>query len=346
MTNRTDIEVVISTRSKPDVFGASTVPFKFALVQVGIDTFVGASLDHILAADVVCALTPFWLDWAADYYAQRGEHSAYDRLSEKMVFCGFPFLDALKRIDRSSLYEKFDIPQNKNVILLLPITLENKPGAWAKFFKSSNPIYRTAALLYGIVTEGADLARYFPWISNGWHDDKLNESIRSFCDANNGWLIAKGRHKDPIRPSLLEIADQIVYDDQDYPATVLQLMSISAACIHFYSTAALELAYLGVPGICLDRPSPRFKEEQYPPLFHRLWRLNYEYSAYNWPGINLWLSLPQAFNSLQNTQLSHIKFDKDEQVKYLQKYVDAQYQAGQSNLSGKRILDSVTQLAI
>ncbi|MEM9773552.1 MAG: hypothetical protein AAF902_03150 [Chloroflexota bacterium] len=347
--SRTDILAAFATRKKYKTLGTTATNFRYITIQVGIDTFVGATLDELLASDLICVLSPFWLDWAADYYTRSGESRAREKLQEKMIFTGFPFIDGASQVKKLELRKKFGIPKNKNVVLLLPITLKNKRGAWSKFFSATSPVLRSAILVHGGLTESQNYRQYIPWITRGWHDDRLNHSIRAFCDANNGWLVAKGRLKDPVRPSLQKISDQFIYDDEDYPATILQLMSIASVCIHFYSTAALELAYLGVPGICIDRPSPVFPNQEWPPLFHQLWRLNQPNTAYNWPGVNSWLSLPDAFTQLASLKLAQIPIDHLEQTKYIQTYIDQEYQLSNSSgnqSSAKRILDSVTTLQV
>jgi hypothetical protein len=95
------------------------------------------------------------------------------------------------------------------------------------------------------------------------------------------------------------------------------LLSIADVCFHFYSFAALEAAYMGVFGITIDRPSPACAYDESEPAYHRLWRTHHDGSAFNFVGVNRWMSMPQALQELVDLKISELKIDQKNRSSYI-----------------------------
>src|SRR5262249_26370204 len=99
-------------------------------------------------------------------------------------------------------------------------------------------------------------------VAQGWDDRGVVRTLREFCDANGAALVVKARGKDPVPRYLVDVAaGRVIYDENDYPATILELMSVASLCVHFFSTVAYEAAYAGVPSVCVtaDADDPDFR---------------------------------------------------------------------------------------
>jgi len=336
------VNAVISIYPRHFYFSEPTPNCRFVTLQVGLDMFVNSGPDSLASSDLLCLYTPFWVDWAASYYtaSDQCDPQRFRRLLQgKVVYTGFPQLDVFAQIDPTTVRRRWGIPLEQPVVLLLPITLANKPGAWPRFFAARGHLRQTIELVIGGLLEDRNLiGQYRSWITSGWNDHSLTEALYRFCDHNGAYLIAKGRLKDPIRPHLLAAADKSLYDDAYYPATVLEAMSIADLCIHFYSTAALEACYAGVYGLCVHRPSPRVKARAEAPIYHQLWRTNWPGSAYNYKGVNRWMTIPQVITELPRMSLADFRLDPDARTEYLQEYVGP----ADGNAS-RRVLNAITK---
>jgi hypothetical protein len=336
------VDAVVSIHHKCFYFSEPTPTCRFVTLQHGLDSFKVASPTDLASSDLLCFYSLFWIDWAASYYAASGQcdPQRFRRFLEGKIVCsGFPQLDVLSHIDPAAVRHRWGIPLEQPVVLLLPITLANKPGAWSRLFAAHGRLPQTIHLVIGGVLEDWNLVgQYRNWITGGWNDHSLTEAIRRFCDHNRAYLIAKGRLKDPIRPHLLAVADKSLYDDSYYPATILEAMSIADLCIHFYSTAALEAAYAGVPGLCVHRPSPRIKGRAERPIYHQLWCTNWPGNAYNYEGVNRWMTIPQVITELPTMSLADFHVEPGARAEYLQKYVGP----ADGNAS-QRVLDAIIE---
>ncbi len=297
----------------------------FVTLQHGIDTFIEANAADLSSSDLLCLYAPFWAEWGARYYEANGKTDldySYDLISNKVVFAGFPQMDALEEIDPDEVRARFGIDAKRPVVLLLPITLANKGGAWPRFFEAGSQWKQFMQFLRAIRSEGWKFAvQYWFWALNGWNDKALTSSIVKFCQHNNAQLIAKGRGKDQMRPWLEKQADLAIYDEAYYPATILELLSIADVCIHFYSFASLEAADAGVFGISVDRPSPSVGFGKPAPAYHQLWRGKDEGSAFNFPGVNRWMDIPEMITKLPSLDIDAFEVDSAARSEYLQKYL-------------------------
>ncbi|MBN1230692.1 MAG: hypothetical protein JXA19_02375 [Anaerolineales bacterium] len=301
----------------------------FVTLQVGIDTFIqDKKLDTFFTSDLFCYQTEFWREWAARYFQVTGtgsQNEYFSRSEDAAFYSGSPLFEQFSDIDPVAVKRKWGIPQEKKVVLLLPVTLSNMGDYWSRFFNQGSFLQQYKHLFFGSRREASGmLYKYFFWPFRGWNDQKLNKTIREFCDRNNALLIVKGREKDPIRSSLVEVADKILVDQSFYPFTTLEALCIADLCIHFYSTASMEAAFSGIPAITIDRPSPfigkkgaAIQPEEYA---EKIWWNDGLPNAYNFPGVNKWMKLPDVFTQLPEMKLSELSVTNAEKDQYLEKY--------------------------
>lgn len=312
---------------------------KFITLQHGLDTFLESTPMDLMSSDEVIFYSKYWFDWACSYYAREGygsKQSIMAQLEPGVRFSGTPQLDVTLKLDDESLKSEFNIPRNKKVVLLLPINLTYWPGEWPKFFAAETKIEQVRRLLQGIIKEGLGFSRYFPWILKDWNDAGLIKSISEFCKRNNAFLIIKGRRKDPFREAVLKYADLALFDEDYYPSTTLKLMKVSDICIHFYSSAVFEAAQCNSFGVCVDRPN-------LPTSAHALWRRNEEGHVFNYPGVNMWQTMPEFIENFHSMDIEYMKVDAIAQKRFITKFLSRE------NVSGeilKDVLSSATPVVL
>lgn len=314
---------------------------KFITLQHGIDSFIETTPDELASSDLLCFYSPFWLDWAARLYEAKGlatYSGALAVLKPKVFFSGFPQMDALSGVDAQEVRRRHGIDPERPVVLLLPITLANKGGSWPRFFEAPTRKKQLSVLLRAARSNWRFVLAYALWLLAGINDLRLSRAIREFCDRNGAVLIAKGRLKDQLRPWLEDLADISLYDERVFPPTILELLSIADVCIHFYSFAALESAFVGTFGINIDRPSPAVDFGETPPVHHRLWRRAETGSAFNAPGVNLWMTIPEAIRKLPGMRLDQLRSDSQKRESYIERYLGFS-----DRESSHRVLDYVSE---
>ena len=161
-------------------------------------------------------------------------------------------------------------------------------------------------------------------------------AARLFCDRHGAALIVKARAKDPVPRYLARIADRVLYDDAYYPATILELLKVSALCLHFFSTVAYEAAYAGVPSICL---TPAGDDLGLPSLWQE-WFLNPDSGgSFNFPGVVYARALGEFLDGFASARLSDYPLDPVARAQYLEKFVGVD-----DGKSSDRVLDAVQSL--
>ncbi|MCW5877470.1 MAG: hypothetical protein KIS80_01210 [Anaerolineales bacterium] len=328
----------LAQRSAPDVvfslhprsrYGDAAWSTCFVTLHHGVDTFLRVSPENLLSSDWVCLQTPFWLQWGSEYFAAQGLGSAAEirqKLETKVSYTGTPRLDIATQMDAELIRQKYGIVDDKPVVLYFPINVAYWPGHWPAFFVSKGT-ERLKAFGRGLRDEGVGFLKYLPWLLFGWNDEALTRAVRRFCDKNNAFLVVKGRRKDPLRPASQDMADLAIYDEEFYPATIYELMSVAEVCIHSYSSAAFEMTVFDVFGICVDRPN-------LDDLSHKLWRTAHQGSVFNFEGVNQWTSIPQMIHGFGAKSLVDLRADAKSLKDYVRTYVDP----GDGS-SSERILD-------
>lgn len=328
----------LHTREKYKLLSAGPI---FVTLQHGIDSFIETDLEGLCNTDYLCLYSDFWIKWGAKYFHTKygiNEKSAYEQLSQKVIGTGFPQMDGLRGIDPVAVRAKYGVDEGSRVVLYLPITLGNISGTWPRFFEGTHVLGRIKTFWRAVRKDKAFFRQYLPWLLHGWNDKKLTEAVKAFAHNNGAVLIAKARKKDPLRPWLKESADLAVYDETDYPSTTLELLSIADVCVHFYSFAALESAYCEVFGITVDRPSPTADVGQKPPPHHVLWRKAEPGTAFNFPKVNAWMTIPEVIRELPGAAIDDFRIDAEARQAYIATYLGAS-----NEKASKRILDLVSK---
>ncbi len=306
-------DAIISLHPRSSYFERGTDVPIFITLQHSVDTFVEATPQELASSDHLCLFTPYWLEYATQYYELAGVANANEvetALADKVTYTGFAQMDAFANIDPAEVRRRWGIDAEQPVLLLLPLDLAGWPGAWPPFFAATSALKQWRALLRG----GAQfVGKYWQWAIKGWNDRSLTNAIAQFCKKNNAFLLVKGREKDPLRSVLLEKADKAFYDDSHYPPTIFEAIAIASLCVLFYSTAAQEAAYAGVPSICVDRPNKDLVK-------HKLWRRKEAGGPYNYSGVVDWMTIPQMITELPRRSLADFKIDAQARQDYLLKY--------------------------
>ncbi len=335
----TSAKAVFSLHSRSR-YKVATTKAMFITLQHGIDTFAEVDLESLCNTDKLCLYSAFWLDWGASYYAEvRGvdKARATSLLQQKVALTGFPQMDNVDQAEPKEIRKKYGLAADQKLVLYLPITLGNINGLWPRFFAADTLFQRIQAFWQATLKYGDFGRTYIRWLLSGWNDRKLAGAIRAFAKNNDAVLIAKARQKDPLRPSVIEQADLALYDEEHYPSTTLELLSIADVCIHFYSFAALEAAYCGVYGLTIDRPSPVSDVGEPEPVYHRLWRTREQGSAFNAPGVNMWMTIPDVIQKLPGLSLTEMQIDTEMRAEYIERFMGSS-----DGKASERILDLVT----
>src|SRR5262249_6454094 len=113
-------------------------------------------------------------------------------------------------------------------------------------------------------------------------------------------------------------ADLMLDDVSHCPPTILELLAVSALCVHYYSTAVLEAAFAGVPSLCL---APRASELGPPEDgfdFVHNGRPGWIYNAH---GVAYWRPLVEAFDGLARWKLGDSPLDPGARRAYVERFL-------------------------
>ncbi len=326
LASKVGVEVLFSLHPKSFYTKREYGNIRLITLQHGIDTFVETGPAELGTADMLCLYSPYWLDWACKYYNRKldiPESEIRKELQNRVRFIGLPEMDVLKTLYRKkALCKKLGIPANKKVVLLLPFPFTNMKKEWSHFFGAPNRIRQFYYLIRGAQKEGLGFAiKYWKWVLFGWNERSLIRAMKKFALVNDAVLVVKGRKKDPLRPWVRENADLVFYDEDYYPATIIELLAVANLCIEFYSFATLEAAYCGVPSLTLDRPSPHVSLLEKPLLHHMLWRSKENGSAFNYPGVAYWKTIPEVIVRLPKLQMKDFALHKRDLKRYLTTFI-------------------------
>jgi hypothetical protein len=252
-------------------------------------------------------------------------------LRERGTLIGFPEMDQWHTIDRAVVRKHLGIGPETPVVLYLPFPFKSNPRTfWVRHvFGRSSRVWREAAVALGGRRE------YAPHVRAGWTDRAVVQAVRAFCDRNGAMLIVKSRAKDPVPGYLRRRADRVFGDEHHYPATILELLSVSSLCLHFFSTAAYEAAYAHVPSICI---APDEEDLGFPPTWRKF--LNVERgNSFHFPGVVYPMGLDEVLHRLPQSRLADYSLELAARAQYVEKFVG--FDDGKSS---DRVLDAVQSL--
>jgi len=267
--------------------------------------------DRFLFADGALIYTERWREWMRQSVVmQNGDTKAWDGMQGKFFAVGITDIDQLNLVDRERERQERGIPTGKKVVLVLPFGFGTSPDRyWSPNIFRGMPFWKRLffALLSG-------RPRWIRQAILNIDDRHVLLAVRRFCDANNAWMIVKSRRKDPVPSYVNEIADQVLYDETYYPATIFRLMAIADFCIHFSSSAVLEAAAAGTASLGIlpsDKDFSLFRQRVWPHFVE----------LYNVPGVTYTMSPEEAIQRLPTAKLSDWPLDAVARERFLRTYV-------------------------
>ena len=255
-----------------------------------------------------------------------------ETLRRRASLVGIPEMDQCHWIDPAAVRARLRVEPDRLVVLYVPFPFASNPRTfWVRHvYGSPNTLWTRAAIAVARRNE------YRSHVAARWNDRNVVRAARAFCDRHGAALIVKARAKDPVPRYLARVADRVLYDDAYYPATILELLKVSALCLHFFSTVAYEAAYAGVPSICL---TPAGDDLGLPPLWQE-WFLNPDSGgSFNFPGVVYARALGEFLDGFASARLSDYPLDPVARAQYLEKFVGVD-----DGKSSDRVLDAVQSL--
>jgi len=234
-------------------------------------------------------------------------------MRRRAAVVGFPEMDQFHAIDPTAVRRRLGLDPTVPVVVYCNFPFLSNPRTfWVRH------VYGARRLHQRLATRLGGGRRYARHVDGGWDDRGVVKAVRAFCDANGAALIVKARPKDPVPRYLASLADRVLYEQTDYPATILELMSIASLCLHFFSTVAYEAAYAGVPSICVTSDGD---DLGFPPIW-REWFLSAEPgSSFNFPGVTYPLSVEEMVVDFPRRRLADFPLEPAARAHYLEKFV-------------------------
>ncbi len=297
---------------------------RWVWLQYSTDIVCYPTAKGILDVDAVGAYSPYWQQKLEERYGAAG---APGEVRRKTVPIGVPELDAARLVDPEEVRRRFGLDPGRPVVVYLPFPLRSNPQTfWLRHvYAPPSELSRRLRVLLGRRPE------YRPHVAAGWDDRTLVEALRAFCNREGALLVMKARAKDPVPGYARRLADRVVYDLSVYPATILELLGVAALCVHFYSTAAFEAVYSGVPSLCF---APEAADMGLPDLIHDLVHNGKPGGIYNWRGAAYWQPLAEAFDGLSRWRLGDFPLNPVARREYVEQFLGPD-----DSRSAERLLD-------
>ena len=244
---------------------------------------------------------------------------------------GIPELDQCHWIDPLDVRRRLGLDPAKPVVLYCPFPFWSNPRTfWVRHVYGASPLHGRLAVRL------ARRAEYRAHLASGLDDRSVVRAVRAFCDRNGAALVVKARAKDGAPGYLTRCADRVLGDEHYYPATILELLKVSALCLHFFSTVAYEAAYAGVPSICI---APDAVDAGFHPLL-REWFLSLEPgSSFNVRGVVYPMGLRELVGGFAGRRLADFSLDHAARAQYIDKFIGFDDGKG-----ADRVLDAVQSL--
>jgi len=126
----------------------------------------------------------------------------------------------------------------------------------------------------------------------------------------------------------------VLYEQTDYPAIILEVMSIASLCLHFFSTVAYEAAYAGVPSVCVTADGD---DLGFWPIWREWFLSDAAGTSFNFPGVTYPMSVGQVVEGLAARRLADFPLEPAARAQYLEKFVGAD-----DGKASERLLDLAT----
>jgi len=307
----------------------------FAHLQSGGDIMYNKGIS---SADVVYIFSEDWKQWWKKWLlhfnivSEGQKEKIFEQVDSKPVISGFPQADHMVHYDRGVIFEKYGIPEDKKVVLLLPFPWRVKFCIWSHvIYKPQKKLLKLIKLIF---------KRQFKTIlkiSKFADDLQVSQAIKEFAQKNNAFFIVKGRLKNKVPAYLEKIADSIVFDKTYYPYTTMELMYIADLSICFFSDAIKESVAAGTPCVCLG-PSRREDWTHYARRFFLKEFSPEPSSYYNCENVVFNESVDDFARQFPNKTFDDYPLDKKNRDSFIKKFL------GFSDLrSSERIYNDISQ---
>jgi len=322
-------DAVVSIDPPGELRGAAKS--RWLWLQYGADMALLPEQQGFFDADAVAFYSAHWRELIR---ARHRDVELGAELDRKSVIVGAPELDAVHAIDRESARQRLGLPADRPVVLYLPFPLHSNPRtSWlASVYRPSTRIEQAVRLL------ATGHRQYWRHAREGRNDRRLVEAARRFCDRNGALLVMKARDKDWPPRYASRLADRVLGDESHHPPTILELMRVASLCVHFYSTAAMEAAYCGVPSLCLAPEPLELAEPSHLAAFPFHDIHNGEAGGiYNAPGVAYWRPLDSAFDGLGSWSLADFPLDGEARRRYVEAFLGSD-----DGRSAGRLIDALS----
>ena len=321
--------------------------------------------------DAIGVHTEYWRDRAADAVrfdeAQRSGQlpkvldvaAIAAMMRRQSTVVGFPEMDQFNAREQGAVRARLRLAPEQPVIVYCPYPFLSNPATyWSGNIygplRTNRPLAKLASAS-AIVDHGLDVTgrawqryqvrrpqgqAYARDIARGWDDRGVVKAVRAFCDANGAALVVKARGKDPVPGYLADAAGGRVVNyesESDYPATILELMSIASLCFHFFSTVAYEAAYAGVPSVCVTADPD---DLGFAPVLREWFLTTRPGSSFSFPGVVYPLSVGEIVEDLPRRRLADFPLEPAARAQYLDKFVGRD-----DGKASDRLLDMAAALA-
>ncbi len=310
------VDAVVAIEKKPDGRAAAAVPW--TILQFTGDLWRKLVPEDFTRAAGVAVHSDWWVDFALDNFRDRGLTTAGDaregEIRARSTAVGMPELDQIGAVDPEEIRRRLGIPAARPVVLYLPYPFHSNPATpWSRWaYAGGNRAWRRWRLRR---SSAGDLVRL---VDRGWDDVGVTRAVREFADANDALLVVKARAKDPVPRYLRRVADQVLYDRTQYPATIVELLAVAGLCVHFYSFAILEAVAVGVPRLSIAPELDQMGTTQpwHPRLFGRE-----EGMLFQFKGVAATLGVGETIEQLPRMRLGDWAVDGAAREAYLAKFL-------------------------
>lgn len=253
-----------------------------------------------------------------------------DRLTAGSAVTGSPMLDQFALVDRDAVRRRYHLPPEQPVVLLMSLKMA-VPDLWRRIVWG-----RGGRVIRSLRALAARRPDFLSEIWEGPHYHDLVSALRRFCDRHRALLVVKSKAKNNDPRFLERMADRMIFDDQTYPYTSLELLSVSNLCVHFESGAVLEAAFAGVPSISVG------VSQQHLDLYPGIKELygGEVGSLQNYPGVVSRVSHRDLVPYLAEARLDTFRIDPSARTAYVRHFLGFD-----DTHSSERILDTICTIA-
>lgn len=292
-------------------------------------SFIAADLQHyydimllgkdLSNTDVVYSYSKSWEKWWKEYIVshnsvpESSRDDLFKEIDNKIIVVGFPEVDQTVTFKDKPIRRKYNIPENKKIVLLLPFPVFS--SVWINsVYKPQPALLKKMKLLWYRALE------YLPDVQKGIDDFEVTKAIRAFCDKNDALLLVKGRIKNPVPRYVRAMADKVLFDECFHPFISLELLFIANLSISFCSMTVMESVLTQTPSICLI-PRDGALWQAYEDLgLMDDFRLK-QASCYNFEGVVYNESVENLILSFEKKTFADYRLHGENRKKYIEKFL-------------------------